>query len=165
MLRLAAACGAFLIAASAAADSGLFVAVGYGGRRITSHDGVTWENDQRWSDVAADDDNVLLNIAFGAGKFVAVGGGAKIGHILLTPDGREWRELPQLKGRVATIVFGNDRFIAAHDAELLHSRDDVVSDFEGCAIEHAFEGVRAVNEGRLHRGDGHVVQVIARRRN
>lgn len=126
MLRLAAACGAFLIAASAAADSGLFVAVGYGGRRITSHDGVTWENDQRWSDVAADDDNVLLNIAFGAGKFVAVGGGAKIGHILLTPDGREWRELPQLKGRVATIVFGNDRFIAAHDAELLHSRDGEV---------------------------------------
>lgn len=49
------------------------------------------------------------------------------------------------------------------EPELLHSRDDVVSDFEGCAIEHAFEGVRAVNEGRLHRGDGHVVQVIARR--
>jgi len=52
----------------------------------------------------------------------------------------------------------------AGEPELLHSRDDVVSDFEGCAIEHAFEGVRAVDEGRQHRGDGFVVQVIARKR-
>lgn len=51
----------------------------------------------------------------------------------------------------------------AGEPELLHSRDDVVSDFEGCAIEHAFEGVRAVDEGRQHRGDGYVVQVIARK--
>ena len=50
------------------------------------------------------------------------------------------------------------------EAQLLHSLDDVVPDFDGCAIEHAFEGVRAVNEGRLHRGDGFVVQVIARKR-
>lgn len=106
-----------------AEEPGLFVAVGYGGRRISSRDGLAWENDQRWSDVAADDDNVLFNIAYGAGRFVAVGGGAKIGHILTTQDGREWRELPPLKGRVATIAFGNGRFIAGHDAELLHSRD------------------------------------------
>jgi hypothetical protein len=50
------------------------------------------------------------------------------------------------------------------EPQLLHSLDDVVSDFDGCEIEHAFEGVRAVNEGRLHRGDGFVVQVIARKR-
>ncbi|MGB8166206.1 MAG: hypothetical protein WCF18_01865, partial [Chthoniobacteraceae bacterium] len=106
-----------------AEESGLFVAVGYGGRRISSRDGRVWENDQRWSDMAADDDNVLFNIAFGAGKFVAVGGGAKIGHLLTTRDGREWRELPQVKGRVATIGFGNGRFIAGHDGELLFSRD------------------------------------------
>ncbi len=106
-----------------AGEHGLFVAVGYGGRRITSRDGRAWENDQRWSDVAADDDRVLFNVAFGAGQFVAVGGGAKIGHILTTRDGREWRELPQVKGRVATIAFGNGRFIAGHDAELMYSRD------------------------------------------
>ena len=50
------------------------------------------------------------------------------------------------------------------EPQLLHSLDDVVSDFDGCEIDHAFEGVRAVNEGRLHRGDGFVVQVIARKR-
>jgi hypothetical protein len=100
-----------------------WVAVGYGGRRISSSDGVNWENDQRWSDEAKDDDNVLFNIAYGLGRFVAVGGGAKIGHILNTVDGREWKELPQVKGRVATIAFGRNRFVAGHDSELLSSTD------------------------------------------
>lgn len=49
------------------------------------------------------------------------------------------------------------------EPELLHPLDDVLADLEGCAIEHAFSGVRPVLEGRAHRGDGYVVQVIARR--
>ncbi len=123
MLRILALLLTALLCGAAAEESGLFVAVGYGGRRISSRDGTTWENDQRWSEVAADDDNVLFNVAFGAGKFVAVGGGAKIGRILSTRDGREWRALPQVKGRVATIAYGNGRFIAGHDAELMFSTD------------------------------------------
>ena len=114
---------AFLALSAGAFADGVFVAVGYGGRRISSRDGVVWENDQRWSDIAADDDNVLFNIAFGAGKFVAVGGGAKVGHLLSTRDGREWKELPAVKGRVATIAFGDGKFVAGHDAELLASTD------------------------------------------
>jgi len=106
-----------------AGEEGLFVAVGYGGRRIISRDGWAWENDQRWSDEAKDDDNVLFNIAYGAGRFIAVGGGAKIGHILSTRDGRNWNALPEVKGRVATIAYGNGRFVAGHDAELLSSAD------------------------------------------
>ena len=51
------------------------LAVGYGGRRLSSRDGMTWENDQRWSDEARDDDNVLFNVAYGLGRFIAVGGG------------------------------------------------------------------------------------------
>lgn len=46
---------------------------------------------------------------------------------------------------------------------LLHSLDDVLADFEGCTIEHEFSGVRTVEEGHAHHGEGHVVQVIARR--
>ncbi len=107
----------------AALEPGLFVAVGYGGRRISSRDGVNWENDQRWSDEAKDDDNVLFNIAYGAGRFIAVGGGAKTGHILSTTDGQNWRSLPEVKGRVATIAFGNGRFVVGHDAELMSSTD------------------------------------------
>jgi hypothetical protein len=104
-------------------EQGLFVAVGYGGRRMASHDGIHWENDQRWSEVAADNDDVLFNVAFGQGRFIAVGGGARMGHLLSTRDGRDWMELPSVRGRVATIVFGNGRFIAGHDAELLASSD------------------------------------------
>ena len=101
--------------ASLPSEHGMFVAVGYGGRRISSPDGQHWENNQRWSDVAADNDDVLFNIAFGNGRFIAVGGGAKIGHLLSTRDGRQWSELPSVHGRVATVVFGNGRFIAGHD--------------------------------------------------
>ena len=115
--------GLLALSASGAEPAGLFVAVGYGGRRISSADGVRWENDQRWADESKDDDHVLFNVAFGHGRFIAVGGGAQIGHILSTRDGREWKALPPWKGRVATIGFGDDRFVAAHGAGLLHSSD------------------------------------------
>ena len=49
------------------------------------------------------------------------------------------------------------------EPELLHPLDDVLADFEGCAIGHAFAGVRTVLEGRGHRGDGFVVQVIVQK--
>ncbi len=100
----------------------LFVAVGYGGRRMSSHDGLHWENDVQWSDKAADDDNVLFNVAFGQGKFIAVGG-AGVGHILMTRDGKEWRETQKQKGRVATVAFGNNRFVAGWNDQFLYSTD------------------------------------------
>ena len=103
---------ALTICDAVADDTGLFVAVGYGGRRITSRDGAVWENDQRWSDEAKDNDEVLFNVAFGAGRFIAVGGGAQTVHILSTRDGREWKSLQDVKGRVATIAFGHGRFVA-----------------------------------------------------
>lgn len=101
----------------------LFVAVGYGGRRISSPDGVTWENDQRWSNEAKDDDNVLLDVAYGLDRFIAVGEGARTGRIVVTRDGKDWKELPPVKERVGTIAFGKDRFVAGHGAELLWSTD------------------------------------------
>jgi hypothetical protein len=101
--------------------AGLLIAVGDGGRRIVSRDGINWENDQRGSTTG--NDETLSDIAFGVGKFVAVGGGAGIGRILTTRDGREWRELPEVRGHVATITFGHGRFIAGHGAELMFSTD------------------------------------------
>lgn len=112
---------ALTVSAACAADTGLFVAVGYGGRRITSRDGVSWENDQRWSEEAKDNDDVLFNVAFGAGRFIAVGGGAQTGHLLATQDGHEWHSVQDVKGRVATIAFGHGLFVAGHDAELMSS--------------------------------------------
>ena len=49
------------------------------------------------------------------------------------------------------------------EPELLHPLADVLADFEGCTIERAFEGVRDVREGSAHRGEGYVVQLVARR--
>ena len=54
---------------------------------------------------------------------MAVGGGTRTGHILTTRNGRDWREFAVTQGRVATIAFGNGRFVAAHDAELMVSTD------------------------------------------
>lgn len=50
------------------------------------------------------------------------------------------------------------------EPQLLARLDEVVDEWPGCDIVHRFEGVRAVHEGPLHRGDGHVVQVVARKR-
>jgi SAM-dependent methyltransferase len=47
------------------------------------------------------------------------------------------------------------------EPELLPALDDVLADLDGLTIEHRFAGVRAVHEGRLHHGDGYVVQVVA----
>jgi hypothetical protein len=67
---------------------GIYVAVGYGGRRMTSRDGQTWENVTQWADKGADDWNNLIGLAYGKGKFVCVGGGGwsrdtQAGHILV----------------------------------------------------------------------------------
>jgi hypothetical protein len=128
---------------------GLFVAVGYGGRRMSSRDGQTWENDTRWSDVAEDDDNVLFNVAFGLGRFIAVGGDTTKGRIVTTRDGKTWQELLAPRGRVATIVFARDRFIATHDGELLCSTDG-----EKFAAGEKLDWKGSVHARRAAWGDG-----------
>jgi hypothetical protein len=107
-----------------AGDSRLYVAVGGEGRRVTSRDGFVWENDQRWKvGDAQEKGDGLMDIVFGGGRFVAVGGGAKAGWILSSTDGRDWREFPMGAGAVSTIAFGNGRFVAVHAGELLASAD------------------------------------------
>jgi len=91
----------------------LFVAVGYGGRRASSTDGIHWENDQELAPGGGDDWNLICDIAFGKGKFVAVGGGDNVAPYWVTRDGKAWREIrPAWKGRIGHIAFGNGRFVA-----------------------------------------------------
>lgn len=47
------------------------------------------------------------------------------------------------------------------EPELLPTLDDALADLNGLHIEHRFAGVRTVHEGRLHHGDGYVLQVVA----
>src|SRR4051812_39139652 len=116
-LRLLVTALCTLTGLSALAGDGLYVAVGYGGRRMTSRDGKTWENVQQWVDEGKDDSNNLMGLAYGKGKFVCVGGGGfsretQAGHILVSTDGKEWREVAKYPFRVNPVLFGADRFVA-----------------------------------------------------
>ena len=102
---------------SRTAVSGTFVAVGYGGRRMSSTDGIHWENVQQWEEKGGDNSNNLISIAYGNGLFVAVGGGgwsrdSQAGHILVSSDGKDWTEVLKLPNRISPVMFGNGRFVA-----------------------------------------------------
>jgi hypothetical protein len=117
----------FGIIESSAAET--WVAVGYGGRRMVSNDGVKWEITAEWAEKGGDDSNNLMGLAYGLGKFVAVGGGGfskdqQGGHILVSKDGREWREVYKDAFRVNPVVFGSKSFVAGGpDRTLLWSDD------------------------------------------
>jgi hypothetical protein len=66
-----------------------FVAVGYGGRRIASSDGVTWTNDVIVDPMGGDDNTLFRGVAFSGGQFIAVGGSSE-GQIATSPNGSDW---------------------------------------------------------------------------
>jgi hypothetical protein len=106
-----------------------WVAVGYGGRRMISHDGVKWEITAEWAENGGDDSNNLMGLAYGLGKFVAVGGGGwskdtQGGHILVSKDGREWKEVHKEPFRVNPVVFSGTRFVAGGPERTLLFSDD-----------------------------------------
>jgi hypothetical protein len=109
--------------------TGVYVAVGYGGRRLRSTDGVNWDIVAEWTEKGGDDRNNLISVAFGNGIFVAVGGGVTDkngpgGRILTSVDGKDWREHAGMKFRVHPVLFGNGRFVAGGpDYHLLRSTD------------------------------------------
>lgn len=49
------------------------------------------------------------------------------------------------------------------EPHLLHPLAEVLADCAGCIIEHRASLVRHIAEGRLHRGDGAVIQLLARK--
>jgi hypothetical protein len=114
-----------ILTTSARADEpkGLFVAVGYGGRRITTVDGVSWANDTEDAANGGDDNNCLFSVCFAMNKFVAVGGGGGRGRILVTPDGQDWREVKSYRFRVNPVLYGNGMFMAGTEKRLETSVD------------------------------------------
>jgi hypothetical protein len=101
------------VGCSAAND--LWLGVGYGGRRMISTDGRTWEITAEWSQPGGDDSNNLMSAVWAKNQFVVVGGGgggpAAGGHILVSKDGRAWSEVLTTKARINPVVFGADRFV------------------------------------------------------
>ncbi|HEX8915622.1 MAG TPA: hypothetical protein VF796_24930 [Humisphaera sp.] len=124
---------------AAPAAQGVYVAVGYGGRRMMSRDGLAWDAVQQWTDKNADDSNNLISVAFGKGKFVAVGGGGfsketQAGHVLVSADGKDWREVKKYPFRVSPVVFAADRFVAGGPSRQLLWSDDGEAWTEGPAV-------------------------------
>jgi hypothetical protein len=103
------------LGSSIASAADLWLAVGYGGRRMVSSDGKSWEITAEWAQPGSDDGNNLMSAVFAQGKFVVVGGGGGgptgAGHILVSKDGREWNETLKDKARINPVVFGNGRFV------------------------------------------------------
>lgn len=139
---LLAASGPLLPGPAHAADGGLYVAVGYGGRRMSSRDGVAWEHVEQWAENGGDDSNNLMSVAFGKGRFVAVGGGGwtretQAGHILASSDGVSWKPVAKASNRINPVVFGDGRFVAGGSDKALFWSDDGLAWQRGAKIDYA----------------------------
>lgn len=121
-----------------AADK-VFVAVGYGGRRLVSTDGQKWEITAQWQENGGDDSNNLMGLVFAQGKFVAVGGGGggptAGGHVLVSTDGRNWKETWAPKSRINPIAFGSERFVVGGGDRTLYWSKDAETWNKGAKLE------------------------------
>ena len=119
-----------------------WIGVGYGGRRILSHDGLNWEITAEWAPEGKDDSNNLMSAAFGAGKFVVVGGGGwskdtQAGHILISNEGTKWEEVKKLPFRINPVVYTGRRFIAGGPERTLWFSDDGIKWSQGAQAKAA----------------------------
>jgi len=133
--------GFLLVSALSLQAADIVVAVGYGGRRMTSTDGQKWDHLTEWKAEGGDDFYNLIAITSGHGKFVAVGGGGftretQKGHILVSSDGKDWQPVGDWPNRVNPVTFDGKRFVAAGGGEtaLLYS-DDALTWKRGAAIK------------------------------
>jgi hypothetical protein len=135
--------GLFLLAICSlvefAAAGDLFVAVGYGGRRMVSTDGLKWEITAEWAQPGGDDGNNLMSAVFAEKKFVVTGGGgggnSGDGHILVSTDGREWQEVYQAKNRINPVVYGGGRFVVGAPRRMLLWSEDGETWNEGATLD------------------------------
>lgn len=98
-------------------DAGLqtlvVVAVGYGNRRTSTFDGISWGNNEVVDPNGGDDNNLLRGVGYADGRFVAVGGGGQ-GQSWISDDGRTWaHHVTGLRAFVSDAVFGNGVWAAA----------------------------------------------------
>lgn len=107
----------------------VFVAVGYGGRRMISEDaGKTWEITAEWIQPGKDDKYNIMGLVFAEGKFICVGGGGGGktggGHVHISQDGRTWKQVLEASSRANPVVWGDGRFViggAGYRQQLLWS--------------------------------------------
>ncbi len=107
----------------------MFVAVGYGGRRIMSCDlGRSWVADQRIAETDGEHEVYTpKSLAYGAGTFVFLTGwGVAESRAHVTTDGVNW-QTQVLDKRYASVGFVGDRFVLVGAGGLAESTDNAQS--------------------------------------
>ena len=87
----------------------MFVAVGHGGLRISSADGVEWKNEQ-----LGKEGETYRSVAYGNGVFAAVGGFGYGDQLMaVSTDGIAWKVTQKPKTtNYRSVFFGNGKFLA-----------------------------------------------------
>ncbi len=107
-----------------ASSTPLFVAVGYGGRRMISTDGVAWTDDVVVDPMGGDDNNLFRGVGYGNGTFVAVGGSSE-GQIFTSADGVTWTPRTPGSSWIGDVAFDGGVFIAAGGNGLRQRSEDL----------------------------------------
>lgn len=124
----------------------MFVAVGYGGRRMSSLDGATWSNDIVVDPNGGDDNNLFRGLGYGDGVFVAVGGSSS-GQIFTSLDGANWTPQIPASSWLGDVTFIDGVFVAAggNGARQRSSDGGVTWTDEGPYFAGHFRGIASGN--------------------
>jgi len=90
----------------------MFVAVGYGGRRMSSPDGIQWGHDIVVDPNGGDDDNLFRGVGYANGAFIAVGGSAK-GQNAVSSNAQDWAFHDPATAWLADVVLLNGALVTA----------------------------------------------------
>ncbi len=128
--------------ASDAAVPGVFLAVGYGGRRVRSlDDGVTWMDDQQLEASGGDDQENLRVVVWGANQFVALGW-----RVMTSPDGKTWNDLgtTPLGNWIGGATYANAQFVGVGGyglRDVSANATSWTSESIDTVATHAYDGV------------------------
>lgn len=88
---------------------GVFLAVGYGGRRMLSSDGITWKHDQALTANGGDDQELLRTCIYADGQFVSLGW-----RLMTSPDGVAWtdRGVDAFGNWAGNVVYAEDLLVS-----------------------------------------------------
>jgi hypothetical protein len=104
---------------------GIFVAVGYGGRRVRSlDDGMTWVDDMALIENGGDDAYALRAVAWGNKQFVSLGF-----RVMTSPDGKTWHDFGAnaVQQWFGSVVYAKGLYVAVGGYGLRDTSTDAVT--------------------------------------
>jgi len=105
------------------ADEGMFIAVGAGGQRMLSRDGLKWENHTSWGEPKHDQND--LNVVTTFRGIVIAGGGYYSGRITATRDGMTWSDgvVPKSSPIFGVETLGDTLYLVMLHGEVFATHD------------------------------------------